>query len=105
VVWGHGTELHRKLNTKENYLKSLTRKIMARLNNNRQEKLEPKRLRHAVDKIIELGYTVEIDEKKISFEFKGEKVTLFPYSGWHTGKSIKDGRGLENLINQIKNKL
>ena len=34
--------------------------------------------------------------------FDNEKVKFFPYSGWHTGKSIKDGRGIENLLKQLK---
>lgn len=38
----------------------------------------------------------------IEFEYKGHIVKYFPYSGWATGKTIKDGRGLMNLINQLK---
>lgn len=34
--------------------------------------------------------------------FKGNAVFFYPYSGWATGKNIQDGRGLQNLINQIK---
>lgn len=33
-----------------------------------------------------------------------EIVHFYPYSGWHTGKSINDGRGWNNLYNQIKPK-
>jgi hypothetical protein len=53
--------------------------------------------------ITELGYTITFEcSTRIEFNFKGEKVTLFPYSGWHTGKSITDGRGIQKLLNQIK---
>jgi len=53
--------------------------------------------------IEKLGYTVTGESKTyISFEFKGHPVKLFPYSGWHTGKTIQDGRGLKNLLDQIK---
>ena len=38
----------------------------------------------------------------IEFEYKGHIVKYFPYSGWATGKTITDGRGLMNLSNQLK---
>lgn len=38
----------------------------------------------------------------IEFEYKGHIVKYFPYSGWATGKTIKDGRGLDNLLKQLK---
>jgi len=41
------------------------------------------------------------DEHKLQFSFKDEIVTLYPYSGWHTGKSITDGRGINKLLTQI----
>ncbi len=76
---------------------------MARLNKERQEQLEPERIRYAKEQIEKLGYTVTGESKTyISFEFKGHPVKLFPYSGWHTGKTIQDGRGLKNLLDQIK---
>jgi len=77
---------------------------MARLDLERQEKLEPERLEYASEKLHELGFLdlVFPDEKCIQFVFKGQTVTFFPYSGWHTGKSIKDGRGLQRLLNQLK---
>jgi hypothetical protein len=74
-----------------------------RLDKQKEEKLQPIRINVAITKITELGYEI-IDRKKVSlsFMFKGSKVTYFPYSGWASGKTITDGRGLENLINQIK---
>nr|DAW48431.1 MAG TPA: hypothetical protein [Caudoviricetes sp.] len=76
---------------------------MARLDIKRQELLEPKRIQHAVKKIEGLGYEItHRDNRKIQFIYKGHRVTLFPYSGWATGKSIKDVRGLENLLKQIR---
>jgi len=77
---------------------------MARLNKEREIELQPKRLEYAKKRITELGYdiTFEVDTR-LDFVFKGEVVKFFPYSGWHTGKSITDGRGLQNLLNQIKN--
>ena len=64
----------------------------SRLNENRQKQLEPKRIEHAVKKIQQLGYTVHFqDNTKIIFTYREHPITLFPYSGWHTGKTIKDG--------------
>lgn len=75
---------------------------MSRLDQERVNDLQPKRINYAVEKITKLGFEIiQKDSTKIVFEFKGEKVTFFPYSGWHTGKTIKDGRGIENLIKQL----
>ena len=74
-----------------------------RLDSDRQKELEPKRIQFAKEAIDEVGYRITYEDKtKIQFQFKGEIVTLFPYSGWHTGKSIVDGRGIEKLLEQIK---
>ena len=75
---------------------------MSRLDTDRQKELEPKRMEFAVNVLKHLGYEVELfGPTKLQFNFKGEVVTLFPYSGWHTGKSIIDGRGIDKLIKQI----
>lgn len=76
---------------------------MARLDQERQAELEPKRMEFAVNVITHLGLTItHRDNTTLRFLFKGHTVTLYPYSGWHTGKSIKDGRGISNLIKQLK---
>lgn len=74
-----------------------------RQNKARQDQLEPQRIEYAIAEIEALGLEVDYrDATKIKFVFKGEEVTLFPYSGWHTGKSITDGRGIEKLLKQLK---
>lgn len=76
---------------------------MSRLNIDRQNKLEPIRLQKAIMEITNLGLKItSITQKMIEFEFKGHTVRFYPYSGWATGKTIKDGRGLNNLIKQLK---
>lgn len=76
---------------------------MARLDTEIQDREEPKRIEFAVKKIEALGHKItHRDDKKIQFEHRGNVVTLYPYSGWHTGKTITDGRGLENLLKQIR---
>lgn len=79
---------------------------MARLDIERQQRLEFPRLLYASEQICKLGYTVTVQDnmKSLQFEFKGSTVTFFPYSGWATGKSINDGRGLQRLLKQLKQK-
>lgn len=75
---------------------------MARLNQERQAELQPERMKFAINDIQDRGYTITYqDESKLQFEFKGHTVTYFPYSGWASGKSIIDGRGIEHLLKQI----
>lgn len=73
-----------------------------RLDKDREAELEPKRLDYAFCKLRDLGFDPCHDGKKITFLFKQHPVTFFPYSGWASGKSIKDGRGLNNLLKQLK---
>ena len=76
---------------------------MARLDTKRQNKLEPIRMRTAINEIQKLGLTIlNCTDKMIEFEYKGSNIKYYPYSGWATGKSIQDGRGLKNLIKQLK---
>lgn len=75
---------------------------MSRLDKQRQLDLQPKRMAYAVKTIREKGYVpVQVNENEIYFNYKDKIIRYFPYSGWHTGKSIKDGRGFHNLIKQI----
>lgn len=74
-----------------------------RLDIERQNKLEPIRLRTAINEIQKLGLTIlNCTDKMIEFKYKGSNIKYYPYSGWATGKTIQDGRGLKNLIKQLK---
>lgn len=65
--------------------------------------LEADRLKYAKEKITELGYVIiEESKSELSFMFNNQLVKIFPFTGWHTGKSIIDGRGIKNLLKQIK---
>lgn len=80
----------------------MLKEMSNRLNQEREKKLQPKRIRIAIHKLSELGILLdEVDDTKIVFHFNCEKITFYPYSGWHTGKSIQDGRGLDNLLKQL----
>lgn len=77
---------------------------MARLNTERQNKLEPKRMAYAHEHLTTLTEVdiIETTDKRIVFKFKGEKVTLYPYSGYFNGKSVRAGRGIDYLLDQLK---
>ena len=79
--------------------------MSTRLNQERKEKLEPIRMAVALEKLRATGIHIDNDETAIWFIFKGSKVIYWPYSGWASGKSIKDGRGLKNLLKQIDEEL
>lgn len=74
-----------------------------RLDKERQQELEPNRIKYAIGKLRELGIEPGFcDNTHLVFYWKGSIVKFYPYSGWHTGKSIKDGRGINNLLKQLK---
>lgn len=74
-----------------------------RLNQDREKELQPKRMQYAKEQIESLGYKVFFeDETCLKFLFKENIIYLFPYSGWHQGQGIKQGRGIEKLLKQIK---
>lgn len=74
-----------------------------RLDKEKQKELEPKRVEYAEEKLAELGITAtRITDSELHFQWKGNTIKLFPYSGWFTGKGIKDGRGIDNLLKQLK---
>ena len=73
-----------------------------RLDQERQARLEPSRLKSCKEKLESLGFVVTKIGPRLDFEYRGSTVRLFPYSGWHTGKTIDDGRGFEKLLEQLK---
>lgn len=75
-----------------------------RLDKEREARLQPERMEYATRALHGAGIknVFAVSDSCLEFDFNDQKVRFFPYSGWHTGKSIKDGRGLHNLLNQIK---
>ena len=74
-----------------------------RLDIEKQNRMEPERISHAKKQFEKLGIKItETTDRFIAFIYKDQNVTFWPYSGWHSGSSIKDGRGLNNLLKQIK---
>lgn len=65
--------------------------------------IQEKRFDYAVNELNKLGYNLIIkSDSEINFNYNGNLIKFFPYTGWHTGKGIKDGRGINNLLNQLK---
>lgn len=67
-------------------------------------KKESIRAKYATNKLQALGYEVHYreDQKCIEFIYRGSIVRFYPYTGWHTGKAIQDGRGINKLLKQLK---
>lgn len=73
-----------------------------RLNQEREKKLQPIRMTNAFNWLKENNFNpIKLDDTTIQFLFKGSIVNYYPYSGWATGKQIKDGRGWKNLQKQL----
>lgn len=76
--------------------------VMARLDKKRQQDLEPIRVQNAINELNQIVFILSVTDKEIKFMHKGSEIKFFPYSGWFTGSTVKDGRGLKNLLKQIK---
>lgn len=62
--------------------------------------------RAALDSLKELGYRPRWNpaQRSITFYYFGNKVTFFPKKGYFNGKGLTPGYGLEELLNQLKEK-
>jgi len=78
---------------------------MTRLNQERQNKLEPLRMQKAIKEFEKLGFkTQQVSDTELHITIDAISdsiVKYFPYSGWATGRDIKDGRGLKKLLRQL----
>jgi len=73
-----------------------------RLDQEREARLQPQRMDSCKAKLEELGFYVQaFGGDRLEFSFKGHVIKFWPYSGWHSGKTIKDGRGFKNLLDQL----
>ena len=72
------------------------------LNKESEPPLQFKRMTKAMNELQSMNYDVEIiGTSKLMFKHREEWITFFPYSGWASGKNIKDGRGLQSLLKQL----
>lgn len=75
-----------------------------RLNKDREEKLQPKRIEYAIQEFTNRGVVILSKSNVfVTISYKGSPIIFYPYSGWFSGKTIKDGRGIDNLLKQICN--
>lgn len=73
-----------------------------RLDQEREERLQPQRMESCQEELERLGYTVTSDNySTLKFEYNGNTITLWPYSGWFSGKGVQQGRGFVKLLRQI----
>ena len=49
-----------------------------------------------------LAVSINMSQKRCEIQHKGNTIFFYPYTGWFTGKGVKDGRGLSNLLKQLK---
>ena len=75
-----------------------------RLDQEREERLEPARMASCSQTLQRMGYKVTTSTKEIKFTHNGNTITLWPYSGWFSGKGIKAGRGFKRLVEQLQQK-
>ncbi len=73
-----------------------------RLDQKSEAELQPQRIKYAKEQLLQRNIKILVEDNvKIIFEFKGKRVTLYPYSGWHSGRTVVDGRGIDKLLKQI----
>ncbi len=74
-----------------------------RLDQEREAQLQPLRMQSCKEKLEAMGYVVQtFGDDRLEFTYKGNVIRLWPYSGWHTGRGIKDGRGFNKLLKQLE---
>jgi hypothetical protein len=68
----------------------------------KRRRLQPSRIKGTQEELESWGYVVtRVNDTLLTFVHEGHLVRFWPYTGWHSGKSIKMGRGFENLIKQL----
>lgn len=70
-----------------------------------KKELEQDRSDYAMNELKRAGFDArrtDINSEIIYVHHKGTIIRFYPYTGWHTGKLIKDGRGFKNLLKQLK---
>lgn len=74
-----------------------------RLDQERENRLTPSRIDTATKELASRGYNViqAAGGKAVSFRHKGNRIVYHAYSGWASGKGVKDGRGLKRLLRQL----
>lgn len=70
--------------------------------NREKLQIQANRVDYATERIQEAGYVPTYEDgQRIEFLHRGHTVTIWPYSGWFSGKTVHDGRGIHNLLKQL----
>lgn len=68
-----------------------------------KKQIQKERLEYAEMQILSIGIDITFTcESRIEFYYNDELIQYYPFKAWATGKSIEDGRGLNNLLKQLK---
>jgi hypothetical protein len=77
--------------------------MSGRLDQEREQRLQPRRMATTQASLESMGYEVEQSGPALlTFQHNGATVWFWPYSGWFSGKTVRDGRGFENLARQLR---
>jgi hypothetical protein len=76
-----------------------------RLDQEREQKLTPRRVAYAIEQLEKTGKVTDIQSGfggSISFTYKGNKGMFWAYTGWFTCKGLVANRGIQHLLEQLK---
>lgn len=80
-------------------------RAMRGVSKDRRNKFESSRMKFAMKTLEDIGYeTTEVNHQSFTINVDGNTVRVFPYTGWFSGKGIKDGRGIQYLKKQLMEK-
>lgn len=70
----------------------------------RRARREPGRIEYDKQKLEDMGYEVHMGEDgtMLHFQHRHFTVRLWPYTGWFSGQTVVDGRGIDNLLKQLR---
>lgn len=66
-----------------------------------REAIEPTRFEYAVDTLMDAGHRVGRNPKDGKSFIVNETITIWPYTGWWSGKGVGSGRGVHNLVKAL----
>lgn len=74
-----------------------------RLDQKKQTRLEPKRIRTVKKTLEQMNFNIEHTkcEKGLICKRDKQQFIIYPYSGWWSGKGIGQGRGFVKLIEKL----
>lgn len=52
-------------------------------------------------KLEDIGYTVKEDRSSLRIVHRGHEITYWKKKKWFSGKTVEDGRGIDNLVVQL----